>query len=121
MNTADQEFMAKIGNGIDFFTSEMIAKSIRTRCPTGISRVNGKWMINSDVPSSTKGTIAACDIDLDFEHLDMSAYDEDWTVTDGILEEIRCEEERQEDAAAAEEEIKAKEEHRAEEEEDEAN
>ena len=38
MNTADQEFMAKIGNGIDFISSEMIAKSIRTRCPTGISR-----------------------------------------------------------------------------------
>ena len=26
MNTADQEFMAKIGNGIDFISSEMIQK-----------------------------------------------------------------------------------------------
>lgn len=115
MNTVDQEFMAKIGNGIDFFTPAMIGKCIRTCSPIGISRVNGKWMINSDVPSSTKGTIAACDIDLDLEHMDMGEYDEDWTVTDYILEAIRCEEERQDDAAAAE--IKADEEHRAEEEE----
>ena len=90
MNTADQEFMAKIGNGIDFISSEMIAKSIRTRCPTGISRVDGKWVMDSDVPSSTKGTIAACDIDLDFEHMDMDEFDENWTVTDYIEEEIAC-------------------------------
>ena len=121
MNTADQEFMAKIGNGIDFISSEMIAKSIRTRCPTGISRVDGKWVMDSDVPSSTKGTIAACDIDLDFEHMDMDEFDENWTVTDCILEKIRCHEEREEEEIREAEEIKADEEHRAEEEEEAAN
>jgi hypothetical protein len=121
MNTADQEFMAKIGNGVDFISSEMIAKSIRTRCPTGISRVDGKWVMDSDVPSSTKGTIAACDIDLDLEHMDMGEYDADWTVTDYILEAIRCEEERQDDAEAEAAEIKADEEHRALEEEEAVN
>ena len=103
----------KIGTGLDFFTPKMIAKCIRTECPIGIFQANGKWMINTEVPSSTEGTIAACDIVLDFEHMDMSAFDEDWTVTDHILEKIRYEEERQEEAA----EIKADEECRAEEEE----
>ena len=109
----EQEFMAKIGTGLDFFTPKMIAKCIRTECPIGIFQANGKWMINTEVPSSTEGTIAACDIVLDFEHMDMDAFSADWTVTDYILEEITCEEERQYDAA----EIKADEEYRAEEEE----
>ena len=100
----------KIGTGVDFISPEMIEKSIRTQCPTGISRVNGKWMIDSNIPSSTKGTIAACDIDLDFEHMDMDEFDENWTVTDGILEKIRCEEERQEEAEVEAAEIKADEE-----------
>ena len=95
MNTADQEFMAKIGNGVDFISSEMIAKRISTKCPTGISRVDGKWMINSDVPSSTKGTIAACEIDLDLEHIDLDNYGESWTVTDAIIEGIECHEDRE--------------------------
>ena len=106
----DQEFMAKIGNGVDFFTPKMIAKCIRTECPIGIFQANGKWMINTEVPSSTEGTIAACDIVIDFEHMDMDAFDENWTVTDYIREEIGCEEERQVEAESKAAEIKADEE-----------
>ena len=80
----------QIGNGVDGITQAELSKRISTKCPTGISRVDGKWVMDSDVPSSTKGTIAACDIDLDFEHIDMDEYDKDWTVTDYIEEEIAC-------------------------------
>ena len=99
----------KIGNGVDFISPEVIAKCIRTECPIGIFQINGQWMMNTEVPSSTEGTIAVCDIVIDFEHMDMSAFDADWTVTDHILEEIRFEGERQTEAA----EIKADEEYRA--------
>ena len=111
----------KIGTGLDFFTPKMIAKCIRTECPIGIFQANGKWLINTEVPSSTEGTIAACDIVLDFEHMNMDEFSADWTVTDWILEEIRCEEERQEEAEAKAAEIKADEEYRALEEEEAAN
>ena len=100
----------KIGTGLDFFTPKMIAKCIRTECPIGIFQANGKWMINTEVPSSTEGTIAACDIVIDFEHMDMDEFSVDWTVTDWILEGIRCEEERQDEAEAEAAEIKANEE-----------
>ena len=45
---------------------------------------------------STKGTMQP--VTKDFEHMDMDEFDENWTVTDGILEKIRCEEERQDEA-----------------------
>ena len=111
----------KIGTGLDFSRQSMIAKCIRTECPIGIFQANGKWMINTEVPSSTEGTIAACDIVLDFEHMDMSVYDADWTVTDYILEEIRYGEERQDEAEAKAAEIKADKEYRVVEEEEAAN
>ena len=100
----------KIGNGVDFISPKVIEKCIRTECPIGIFQANGKWMINTEVPSSTEGTIAACDIVLDFEHMDMDAFDENWTVTDYIREEIGCEEERQVEAESKAAEIKADEE-----------
>ena len=118
MNTADQEFMAKIGDGVEKITHAELVECVSKGYPTGISKIDGKWVIDSAVPSATKGTIEASDIDLDLEHIDIDEYDENWTVTDYILEEIRREEERQDDAAAA---IKADEEHRALEEEEAVN
>ena len=99
MNSEQTEasLQEKIGNGVDFITPKIIAKCIRTECPIGIFQFKGKWMVNTEVPSATKGTIAACDIDLDLEHIDMGEYDKDWTVTDYILEMIRCHEERKEE------------------------
>ena len=106
-------FSEKIGNGVDKNTHADLLKRISTKCPTGISRIDGKWVMDSDVQSSTRGAIAASYKDIDFEHVDMHEFGVNWTATDYILEAIRCHEERQREAAAEAAEIKADKEHRA--------
>ena len=88
MTTLEQK--EKIGDGIDEITHAELFERISKEIPTGISKIDGKWTIDGAVPSSTKGTIEASDIDLDLEHIDMDEYDKDWTVTDYIQEEIAC-------------------------------
>ena len=107
----------KIGNGVDKITHADLLKRISTKCPTGISRIDGKWVMDSDVPSSTRGTIAASYIELDLERVDMYEFGVDWTVTDYILEAIRIYEERKEDEKASDEAFRVEEEIRAAEEE----
>ena len=108
----------KIGNGVDRITHADLLKGISTKCPTGISRIDGLWVMDSDVPSSTRGTIAASYIELDLEHMDMYEFDANWTVTDYILEAIRIYEEREEQEKAVDEAFRVEEEIRRQEEEE---
>ena len=87
-----------IGAGIkDVITPQEIQDLYDARADFGMSEINGKWQVDSAVPSATKGTIAESDIVIEFSHdIDLSnddegtrSFDEDgYTVSDMIVAEF---------------------------------